>query len=55
MSEDTLTLVDEMIAKGESQSVEFKRSDILSNPIEIAKEMTAFGDTTGTNEKGKTL
>ncbi len=40
-------LVDEIIANGESQTVEFKKSDILSDPIKLAKEMVAFANSFG--------
>lgn len=40
-------LIDELIANGENQTVEFKRSNILSNPIELAKTMVAFANTNG--------
>jgi len=40
-------LIYELIANGENQTVEFKRSSILSNPIELAKTMVAFANTNG--------
>lgn len=39
--------VDEIITDGESQTVEFKKSDILSDPIKLAKEMVAFANSIG--------
>jgi len=39
--------VDEIIANGESQTVEFKKSAILSDPIKLAKEMVAFANSFG--------
>jgi hypothetical protein len=37
--------VKRLIADGEGQGLEFKRSDILSNPVEIAIALTAFANT----------
>lgn len=39
--------LDQLIAVGEGQVLEFKRSDILADPIHLAKEMTAFANTLG--------
>jgi hypothetical protein len=39
--------VDEIITDGENQTVEFKKSDILSDPIKLAKEMVAFANSIG--------
>lgn len=39
--------IDEFITKGENQKVEFKKSDILRNNVELAKQMTAFANTNG--------
>ena len=41
------TLVDELIAGGENQTIDFKKVDILSNPIKLAKLMVAFANTAG--------
>lgn len=45
--DNELALVDELIKKGESPTVDFKRRDILSNPIKIATLMTAFANSSG--------
>lgn len=39
--------IDEFITGGENQTVEFKKSDILSDPIKLAKEMVAFANSFG--------
>ncbi len=39
--------VDEIITVGESQTVEFKKSDILSDPVGLAREMVAFSNSLG--------
>lgn len=39
--------VDEIIAAGEGPTIEFKKSDIFSDPIHLAKEMVALGNTQG--------
>ena len=39
--------VDEIIIAGEGQTIEFKKSDILSDPIHLAKEMVALANTQG--------
>lgn len=44
---DEIPSVEEFIAQGEGQTVEFKRADILSNPIELAKLMVAFANASG--------
>lgn len=46
MTEENQAL-DQLIAAGEGQVLEFKRSDILADPIHLAKEMTAFANTLG--------
>ena len=45
--EDESNLIDGLIVAGENQTVDFKKSDILSNPTKLAKLMTAFGNTSG--------
>ena len=48
MSEsDESKLIDELIAQGESQTVDFKKVEILSNPTKIAILMTAFANANG--------
>lgn len=48
MSEsDDQKLIDELIASGEGQTVDFKKVGILSNSIELAKLMVAFANTNG--------
>lgn len=48
MSEDSeASLIDELIKRGEGVTIEFKKSDILSNSFELAKLMTAFANTAG--------
>lgn len=39
--------IDEIIASGESQILEFKKSDILSDPVKLAREMVAFSNSIG--------
>ena len=46
-NDEESSLIDELIAKGESQTVDFKKSDILSNPTKLAKLMTAFANSSG--------
>jgi hypothetical protein len=44
---DESRFIDELIAQGENQTVEFKKSDIFDNTFELAKQMTAFANTNG--------
>lgn len=44
---DETSLIDELIAKGENQTVDFKKSGILSNPKKLVILMTSFANTTG--------
>jgi hypothetical protein len=46
MAEENKEL-DQLIAVGEGQVLEFKKSDILADSIHLAKEMTAFANTLG--------
>jgi hypothetical protein len=45
--EDESSLIDELIAEGESQTTDFKKSDILSNATKLATLMAAFANSTG--------
>jgi hypothetical protein len=42
-----LGLINELISQGENQTVEFKKVDVLKNPVELAKTMVAFANTNG--------
>jgi hypothetical protein len=39
--------IDEIIASGESPTLEFKKSDVLSDPVKLAREMVAFANSFG--------
>jgi len=45
--EDESEFVEELIQSGEGQTVDFKKSDILSDKIKLAKLMVAFANSTG--------
>jgi hypothetical protein len=40
-------LIDELIEEGEGQTVDFKKVEILSDPVKLAKLMVAFANATG--------
>jgi hypothetical protein len=40
-------LIDDLISSGEGPTVDFKKLDILSNPVKLATLMAAFGNTSG--------
>jgi ATP-dependent DNA helicase RecG len=45
--ENELNLIDELIQSGEGQTIDFKKSEILSNPTKLAKLMVAFANSNG--------
>jgi hypothetical protein len=45
--EEEIKLIDELIQSGEGQTVDFKKSDILSDRIKLAKLMVAFANSNG--------
>lgn len=45
--ENELNLIDELIQSGEGQTIDFKKSEILSDPTKLAKLMIAFANSNG--------